>query len=123
MGSSNLDQVLYYALFCLEGNLKGPFLRGCVNFASASSLHLNYSCVNMIYKQIYKCILYTHIKVRSSYCILPDCLVFFTISHFNCIYVYIYLAHTKIQQGSNNIKQSGSVYCIYTIQVTNSKKH
>ncbi len=39
--SSDLEQVLYYELYCLEGDLKGHFLRGCVTISSASSIHLN----------------------------------------------------------------------------------
>jgi hypothetical protein len=37
--------------------------------------------------------------------------------------LYLWLpCHTKYEQGSNNTRQSGSVYCIYTVQVDNSKK-
>jgi hypothetical protein len=36
-----LEQVLYYELYYLEGDLKGYFLRGCVTISSESSIHLN----------------------------------------------------------------------------------
>jgi hypothetical protein len=54
IGSSDLEQVLYYELYCLEGNLKGHFLRRCVTISSTSSIHLNKGCVIMIYKHMYK---------------------------------------------------------------------